>query len=179
LVGGVFQQVDNADKFAWRQHSQNMSMALRKELDSTPVGDVVKEIMKQNVLLIKSIPLQTAERVHGLVQENMMQSRRPEEVAQMIMSTEDITRSRATLIARTEVSKASTTLTQARASYIGSSGYIWRTSGDAIVRKSHREMNGKFVKWEEPPELDGMTGHAACLPNCRCWCDVVIPGVEL
>jgi SPP1 gp7 family putative phage head morphogenesis protein len=135
----------------------------------------LRQLMQQNVELIKSIPTQAAERIGKLIQENMMQSRRPAEVAQMIMETEGVTRSRATLIARTEVSKASLALTQARATSIGSTGYIWRTANDRIVRLSHKKMNGKFVKWTEPVTLDKMTGHAGGFPNCRCYAEPEVP----
>ncbi|EFO4716945.1 phage head morphogenesis protein, partial [Escherichia coli] len=43
------------------------------------------------------------------------------------------------------------------------------------VRHSHREMEGKFVEWGKPPTLDGMTGHAGELPNCRCYKEIVFP----
>lgn len=176
LASGVIGSVDNQDKFAWRQHSREMSVALRKEIESAPIGDTLKDLMQQNVLLIKSIPLQAAERVHKLIQENMMQSGRATEIAEKIMATEGVTRSRATLIARTEISKAGVALTQSRALYIGSDGYTWRTVGDKIVRPSHKAMNGVFVKWTEPVTLDNMVGHAGGFPNCRCWTDVQIPG---
>ncbi|EFI2486087.1 phage minor head protein, partial [Escherichia coli] len=62
-----------------------------------------------------------------------------------------------------------------RALSIGSNGYIWRTAEDGDVRHSHREMEGKFVEWGKPPTLDGMTGHAGELPNCRCYKEIVFP----
>jgi len=91
------------------------------------------------------------------------------------MESGDVARSRALLIARTEVTRTATTLTQARAEHIGSEGYIWRTAGDGDVRPSHRAMNGKFVRWDSPPTLDNLTGHAGCVPNCRCYAEPVIP----
>lgn len=175
LVNNIFHQVDNQDKYMWRLHSLHMSQALRKEIQEAPTGDVFKRLLEENVKLIKSIPEKAAERVVGLVQESMMKSDRAEDIAKKIMNTEHVTHSRAMLIARTETSKASLALTQARAEHVGSEGYIWRTSGDMIVRESHKRMNGRFVNWNEPPTLDGMTGHAGGLPNCRCWTDVVIP----
>lgn len=167
--------VDKQDKFAWREHSKNMSLALRKEIENAPTGETLKELMGQNVLLIKSIPIEAAKRVQKLVQENMMQSGRANEIAAKIMQTENVTKSRATLIARTEIAKASAALTQSRATYVGSDSYIWRTSKDLLVRPSHKAMNGKVVKWSEPPTLDKMVGHAGSLPNCRCWSEPIIP----
>lgn len=175
VVNNVFKSVNSQDDFAWRQHSKNMSVALQKELRQTDTGDVMRSLMQSNLQLIKSIPLQAAERVHRLVQANMMQSKRSSEIAKKIMETEGVTRSRATLIARTEVSKAQVALTQARAISIGSTGYIWRTVGDRIVRESHRGMNGQFVRWDQPVTLDNMTGHAGCFPNCRCYPEPVLP----
>ena len=58
---------------------------------------------------------------------------------------------------------------------MGSLGYIWRTARDGDTRPSHRAMEGKFVKWDEPQLLDGMTGHAGEFPNCRCYPEPVIP----
>jgi SPP1 gp7 family putative phage head morphogenesis protein len=183
LLNSVIEAVDNQDKFAWRQHSKNMSIALRKELLEAPIGDTVKNIFSQNLLLIKSIPIQAAERVHKLVQENMMQSTRSSDLAKMIMETEGVAKSRATLIARTEVSKASVALTRARAEYVGSEGYVWRTAGDLVVRKSHRAMNGKYCEWKNPPLINegsdkspNMIAHGPGeIWNCRCYPDVVIP----
>ena len=36
-------------------------------------------------------------------------------------------------------------------------------------------MEGKFVRWDSPPTLDGMTGHAGEFPNDRCYPEPVIP----
>jgi len=91
------------------------------------------------------------------------------------MKTESVAQSRANLIARTEISRCSNILVQARAEHVKSEGYVWRTSNDLLVRQSHKTMNGKFVKWTEPVTLDKMVGHAGGFPNCRCWCDPVIP----
>ena len=51
----------------------------------------------------------------------------------------------------------------------GRSGYIWRANDDEKVRHSHLEMDGKFVPYDKPPTLDGLTFHAGEGYNCRCW----------
>nr|WP_246374794.1 phage minor head protein [Pseudochelatococcus contaminans] len=131
--------------------------------------------MAEQVRLITSLPSEAAQRVHDLTIEGITQGTRASEIAKKIMEAGDVTASRANMIARTEVSRTATLLTQARAEYVGSDGYIWRTSGDSDVRPSHKAMNGKFVRWSELPELDGMVGHAGALPNCRCYPEPVIP----
>jgi len=78
----------------------------------------------------------------------------------------------AKVIARTETAKLQTTITQNRASSLGSSAYIWQSSHDKRTRQSHRDMNGVIVFWtkvdEDKPLLDKMYGHAGEFPNCRC-----------
>ena len=175
VIKDVFNEVDRQDKWAWNQHSRDMSAALRKELMEAPTGEVFSQMMREQVNLIKSIPLEAGQRVHNLVTENLMHSARADEIAKKILQTENITKNRATLIARTEIARASSKLVEARATHVGSEGYIWRTSKDLLVRKSHQEMNGKFCKWDSPPVLsDKTTTHPGQIYNCRCWPDPII-----
>ena len=129
----------------------------------------------QQVALIKSIPLDAAERVHELTMESMLTSERASSVAKKLLETEAVSLSRARLIARTEVARVASNLVQARATYAGSDGYFWRSSEDSDVRPSHKKMNGQYVRWTQPPTLDNMTGHAGTLPNCRCFADPQFP----
>lgn len=45
--------------------------------------------------------------------------------------------------------------------------YIWRTRGDASVRPSHAQNNGKIFSWSNPPS----TGHPGDEYGCRCWAE--------
>jgi SPP1 gp7 family putative phage head morphogenesis protein len=114
--------------------------------------------------------------VHELVTEARSGGKRFEEVAAQIKASGKVTASRATLIARTEASRAAVTFTQARARYVGSQGYIWRTAHDADVRPEHQEMEGVYVRWDKPPITDMKNPyHAGCGPNCRCFPEPVLP----
>ncbi|WP_082773076.1 phage minor head protein [Methylobacterium sp. CCH5-D2] len=168
-------EVAQRDAQAWRHVSAEMGRALHKEITTAPTGAVMRRQLADQVGLITSLPREAAERVHRLTQEGIVQGRRADAIAAEILRTGEVTEARATLIARTEVSRTASALTQARAEHVGSEGYIWRTSGDGDVRPSHRTMEGKFVRWDSPPTLDKLTGHAGCLPNCRCYSEVVIP----
>ena len=127
------------------------------------------------VNLIKSLPRQAALQVHELALGAMTDGQRAAGLVDSIIALGSKTRSRAMLIARTEVGRVSGEMTKARAMTAGSDGYIWRSAEDRDVRPSHKKMNGRFVKWNEPPTLDNLTGHAGCLPNCRCYIEPVIP----
>ncbi|GAB7197649.1 phage head morphogenesis protein [Dickeya oryzae] len=167
---------------AWRAQSLEIGQGLRNIIDNTPISQVVQSIISEQVKYIKSLPIQAADRVYDIQNraiEAVVAGERPDKFAQEIAASGDVAESRARMIARTEIGRASTALTQARASSAGSTGYIWRTADDGDVRHSHQKMEGKFVYWSGPPTLDGMTGHAGTLPNCRCWCEVVFPDLDL
>lgn len=168
-------EVAKRDEASWNEVAAKMGRAIGSEIRSAPTGEVMRRLMAEQVTLIKSLPLEAAQRVHDLAIKGIETGMRADQIAQEIMRTGEVTRSRANLIARTEVGRAATTLTQARAEHIGSTGYLWRTAKDSDVRKSHRAMAGTFVEWDKPPTLDNLTGHAGALPNCRCYCEPVIP----
>lgn len=162
----------------WRKHSKTISRELRNLVSNAPPGQVMKSIVAEQVKYIKSLPLEAADRVYDIQNraiEAVVTAGRAEHFAKEIAASGDIAKSRADLIARTELGRATGALDQARALSIGSNGYIWRTAEDGDVRHSHREMEGKFVEWGRPPTLDGMTGHAGELPNCRCYKEIVFP----
>ncbi len=170
----MLDEVNTSDLKRWQQMSAEMSAGMKLEVRNAPTGEIMRRLLAEQVTLIKSIPLDAAQRVHELTIKAVEDGTRAKEIAAEIMRSGDVAKSRAMLIARTETSRAQSNFTQARAQHVGSEGYIWRTSQDGDVRPSHKAMNGKFVRWNEQPTLDGMTGHAGCLPNCRCWADVVL-----
>ncbi|WP_244143246.1 phage minor head protein [Burkholderia multivorans] len=170
----MLEDLNRRDEQAWMQNAREMSRALRDELRRAPTGETMRALMAEQVALIKSIPLEAAKRVHRLTIEALEDSTRAAQISKAIQESGEVAKSRADLIARTEVSRAATSLTEARARAVGSTHYVWHTSGDSDVRDSHRRMDGKVVAWNDPPTLDGMTGHAGQFPNCRCWCEPII-----
>lgn len=173
----MYLQVEREEWDNWKSVSQEIAAGLRDVVGNTPVGMVAKDIVARQVQYIKSLPLEAAGRIDEIQQRAMqavIHGERPDELYEMIMQSGDVAASRARVIARTEIGRATTALTQARAQSVGSEGYWWRIKGPG-TRPSHRRMKDVFVRWDNPPTLDGMTGHAGCLPNCQCWSEVQVP----
>lgn len=181
----MFAQVEREEWNQWRSVSEEIAAGLRDVVGNTPIGQVAQDIVYRQIQLMKSLPLESADRVRDIQTraiEAMVNGERPDQLYEMIMQTGGVAASRARMIARTEIGRATGALTQARALAVGSEGYWWRIEG-AGTRPSHRKMKdvvdpvyGRgFVRWDNPPTLDGMTGHAGCLPNCKCWSEVQIP----
>ncbi|MBU9552446.1 minor capsid protein [Burkholderia multivorans] len=174
----MLEDLNRRDEQAWMQQAQEMSRALRDELRRAPTGETMRALMAEQVTLIKSIPLEAAERVHRLTIEALEDSTRAAEISKEIQRSGEVAKSRADLIARTEVSRAATSLTEARARAVGSTHYRWVTSGDSDVRPGHRALNGKVFAWDDPPEVNEngriMRHHPGQIWNCRCWAEPII-----
>jgi SPP1 gp7 family putative phage head morphogenesis protein len=167
--------VDRRDRSIWRQVGESMNRHIVREIEGAPIGDRFRELMEQQIGLIKSIPLDAAQDVHEMAIDSVSSGVRPKDIAAHI---EGVTVSRANTIARTEVGRASSTFLQARSEFVGSEEYVWRTMGDGAVRPDHRILNGKTFRWDTPPVADRRTGARAnpgCIYNCRCFADPIIP----
>lgn len=171
--------VNRRNEKAWREQGDEIGRNLRKLIEDTPTGAVFKQHLADQVQLITSIPRKAAIKAQKLVQEHMPRGTRSTTLAEEILKTSDIPKWRAKLIARTEVSKAAVALTQVRAQALGSQGYIWQTVGDEDVRLDHKRLQGKFIRWDDPPSMphEPTLGpyHAGAGPNCRCWPRPVLP----
>ena len=141
-------------------------------------GRAIQSQLLQNAALISTLPMDVAQKVVNDVTSEAYKGKRAEEIATIIQEqTSKHSRASARLIARTEVSKANTALTRARAEEIGLRWYVWRTAEDGDrVRKSHRNMEGVIVNWNEPPSPEALVGepsvgnyHAGNIWNCRCY----------
>lgn len=153
----------------------SLASQMSDKLKSDQIGRVAKSLHDDQVTLITSLPLEAGQRAQQLARDAMSGGKRMDVVAEEIARSGEVTKSRANLIARTEIHKAYATFTQSRAQYVGANQYVWRTAGDEIVRESHAEMEGVVCSFEDPPTLsDGDTGNAGEFPNCRCYAEPII-----
>ena len=184
MVAGLFSAGEKTWRMAARENSNGRVIydALRRELQG-PIGGSVNFQIQRNAEIIKSLPLDIAKQITDYIGEETIKGRRAGAIAEdLILRFPDVTKNKAKLIARTEVSKTSTALTQARCENVGLSWYRWRTSEDGRVRGSHRIMNGVLIKWTDPPvpeRLEGLKNspapyHAGCIWNCRCYAEPVV-----
>lgn len=154
---------------------------LKRELKGN-INYRLEQLRQENANLIKTLPSDVAQKVVNNVQEMAMEGKRASEIEQYIRQyTDQHTRASARLIARTEVSKAQSNLTQARAEALEVKWYVWRTEEDQRVRDSHANMNDVLVSWMSPPQPEVLIGeksvgayHAGCIWNCRCYAEPLV-----
>ncbi|WP_226331572.1 hypothetical protein [Klebsiella grimontii] len=128
----MFAQVEKEEWNQWRSVSEEISAGLRDVIGNTPVGMVAQDIVFRQIQLMKSLPIEAADRVKDIQQraiQAVINGERPDQLYEMIMQSGDVAASRARMIARTEIGRATGALTQARALAVGSEGYWWRIEG--------------------------------------------------
>lgn len=146
-------------------------------------GQIIQKQVMENVLLIKTLPNDVAQKVVSDIAENALKGARAESTEKIIRDkTDQHARASARLIARTETAKTMSALTKARCEQLGLRWYIWRTALDGTrVRLSHRIMEGVLVNWNNPPAPEELVGeksaghyHAGNIWNCRCYSEPVL-----
>lgn len=172
----LLQQVSSSNKRAFFNKSKKIGESLNAIAESD-VGAVALSILYEQVDLIKSLPLNAGIRAQEISARHIIEGTRAQPDPTVIKQlekemgmTEEVATNRAKLIARTETARANAAFTEARATAVGAQSYIWHTTMDGAERSSHAKMNGKKIKYSDPPTLkDGTKGHAGTFPNCRCW----------
>lgn len=178
MVTGLFTDAGHTWRQAARRNSKSKDIyeALKKELNG-PIGGAINEQIQRNAHLIKSMPLSISKEITEHVAKETFKGRRAEYIeVDLQKKVPYMFESKAKLIARTEVSKTSTALTEARCKDIGINWYRWRTSEDQRVRNSHSHMEGVLINWNNPPSPEKLINerfvgyyHAGNIYNCRCY----------
>lgn len=158
-----------------KAQSRQIALTLRQQINQTPMGVATRAIQNAQVELITSLPLDAGVRAQNLALQAFTGGKRPDVVATEIARTQEVTESRAMLIARTETAKAASIVTEVRAKEVGATHYIWRTAGDSDVRESHAELEGEVFAYDDPPIVDGEPLNPGMTYNCRCYAEPIIP----
>ena len=145
----------------------------------------------QNAQLIQNMTENEIERVSGIIQRGLQEGSSLESVTENIENSFGITRRHAKLIARDQTSKLNGSLTKLRQQELGVVEYRWQTSGDERVRKTHRVLDGKICRWDDPTvylneetgkwekrsKIGGTQVHTSQDVNCRCQPVPIIEGI--
>lgn len=147
------------------------------------LDDVVKASVAESVALIRSIPQQYLLDVRGLVMRSIQSGRGQADIVEGLLRVEGVTRRRAALIARDQVSKTTAAVNRTRAQAAGIKQFKWRHSGGGRdPRRLHVEMDGNVYSYDDPPVIDERTGERG-LPgqaiNCRCFAVPVVNFADL
>lgn len=129
------------------------------------VNATFEQAVNMNVALIKTIGPQYLDQVEDAIYTGLKSGVDGHSLKKLVMDVNGQNYNRAKLIARDQLQKFNSALSQSRQQAIGVEGYIWRTSGDERVREDHLANDGQRFDWNNPPAA---TGHPGEDIQCRC-----------
>lgn len=124
-----------------------------------------EEFSRQNVELIKGLEGDTLEDVDQHVREAVREGKTADELAGIVEDRMGVSKSRAKLIGRDQISKLNSDLNRVRQRTNNVERYEWISAGDARVREIHAFLHGRIRKWSNPHSTEGHPGDAV---GCRC-----------
>ena len=133
-------------------------------MSDSVLKEAIDEAVAANVALINSIPQQYFDRIEQAVMASMQAGTLNDDLADELKKIKGMTDNRAKLIARDQLGKINSRLSQVRQQSLGITHYYWSTSHDERVRDRHRRWDGDLIAWDSPT-IDGHPGQAI---NCRC-----------
>lgn len=177
---GLYDKIEAMAKLTRKLSIKEWKQAVKKTLgidllDDYYTGELYRELMKKwvddNVGLIKTIPQESLDRMREIVLNGYMEGETTTSIVKKIQRAYSTDRRHAQLLARDQIAKLNGQITQKQQEDAGVEEYIWSDSGDGRVRPSHKRLNGKRFRWDDPPVVDEKTGRR-CHPGedyeCRC-----------
>jgi SPP1 gp7 family putative phage head morphogenesis protein len=147
--------------------------AISISMDLSPeIAEQLRVTLTENMdLYIKGWAQEEIQALRVMVQENAAAGYRADRLARVIAAQKGVSMRKTNFLAAQETSLFTAKYRQARYESVGCTRYKWSTSHDALVRKDHAALDGKFFEWKNPPITNRATG-ARNNPGedwrCRC-----------
>lgn len=157
----------------WKRVVQaTLGIDLRDDVFSGELYERMLDLwVDSNVSLIKTIPADSLTGMQGIIQNGFVEGKPITRIVEEIQAQYGVDRRHARLIARDQMAKLNSNITQQQHRDAGCSRYRWRTTGDGKVRDGHKVLDKKEFSWDTPPVVDKRTGRR-CHPGqdyqCRC-----------
>jgi len=165
----------NRKKFV-KQINKAVGVDITSILADSNVDSALRASVTENVALIKTMPAKQFDRIERVVLQGVTSGNDFFSIKKDIKAIGGVSKRRAKLIARDQVSKLNGNLNRIRQDDIGITHYFWRTSEDERVRPDHAANNGKRFAWDSPPAI---TGHPGEDIQCRCTADPDLTGLKI
>lgn len=152
---------------------KRIGIQVRKEPN---LGKAIDFWRKENVKRVTSLFDHETKVLEKILRES--EGRTPKQLADRIEERIEVTRSKAEFLARDQTLSLNGQITRDRQASAGIEEFIWTTSGDERVRESHRALDGKRFRWDDPPIVDGRAVIPGDDYQCRCTAFPVLPELE-
>lgn len=131
--------------------------------------------MRENVNLIRNIPVKAQEQIHQAVMASISRGRDTTYLEQELSKIQGLTKNRVKLITIDQNNKATSVINMARQSNLGIKKNIWRHSkAGKEPRLSHVAADGKVFSIKEGCLIDGEKIYPGQKIRCRCYSTAIL-----
>lgn len=126
------------------------NLNLSNQLPVFEISELIRNSLSINIKLIKSIPSELLDDLFYTIEDGFRSGSSLNEINKSLVSKFNISRNRASVIARTEIAKLHSSVIREEYLKLGIENYQWHTSDDERVRASHKVLNKKICNWNDP-----------------------------
>lgn len=190
IVQDIASRVSESDLKTIRMQMESV-LGIRPEVNEPWLNDAMAGFAKTNAKLVGNASQQFLDKLELRINDGARQGLRAEDIAQQVQddfvdidgTDVQTAMNRAKLIARDQVASFRGDLTKVRQSELGITQFVWRTSQDERVRKSHAEREGETFDWggdfvaqleEKGLTVDKIDGPPGRPILCRCTAEPVL-----
>lgn len=174
MAEGMVSDAERAGTKALHSSLQKLSggMSLKTSVMNSPLEQIYKASVAENVSLIKSIASEYLQKVEGAVMRSITTGNGLQDLIPALEQYEGQTHRRAKNIALDQSRKAYNSINRGRMEALGVQKFMWHHSGGgAHPREDHVEMDGRIFRFDNLPIIDKRTGERG-IPgqaiSCRC-----------
>lgn len=131
------------------QKSLNPLLGVDQFLNQPFLKTQLESFSEQSTALISTLSVDEIQDVKGVVLRAVANGDRFTDTAKNIQKRFEISSRHAKMIARDQTAKLNSSLARLRQESVGVTEYIWQTSGDDRVRKSHKVLDGMICSWKD------------------------------
>lgn len=162
-------EISNFTKNDLRKKARAAGLNIDFSKDSKKVLYKQDALILENVQLITSIPEETQTLIQGDVMRAMSEGRDMTYLKEQLNKRGIHNKKRVQLIARDQLSKATSTLNTQRATDAGFTEAVWLHShGGKTQRQSHVKANNTIYNLNQGCKIDGVLTYPGQDINCRC-----------
>lgn len=146
LIGGLVRRANSVNQF-----NRNIFAKFIRSVpeSNSNITDEMKLWAIENARLIKTIPERMLDKVAEIVYASVRSGESVRSLTIKLREAFDISKNRAKIIARDQISKLNGNITRARNLSLGITEYQWLSARDERVRHSHEVLEGKVCSWND------------------------------
>ena len=172
-MAGVFARIDKGITKDIKKIFKSSNQPIPEVVLSAP-SQVLEDVIKLNVELIKAIELQQVENLENVIKNAVQNGNNIDAIMKEVQKQSDRGLNYAQFVAEDQVAKAHAGINEERQKAVGFDEYEWVATNAPVgfelgnVRPTHAALDGTIQRWDQPPLVGDRNLHPGEDYRCRC-----------